>query len=176
MAKCDYCGTSILFGGVRNGNQRFCNNKCARNAAVLAVSQNIPEGDIDRRVEEVWRGNCPKCNGLGPVDVHKFYQVWSILVMTRWSTGTQVSCRSCATKRQLGAMGFSLFCGWWGIPWGLVLTPIQITRNIVGMASGPSSSAPSADLKRLVKVNLGAQVLAANQQRSRAAAPPAVPR
>jgi hypothetical protein len=162
-------------GGVRNANQRFCNNRCAQNAYTLNASQNIPQADIERRVEEVWRGNCPKCGGLGPVDVHKFHQVWSALVLTRSTSNQQVSCRSCGTKRQLGAALMSLVFGWWGFPWGLVLTPVQITRNIVGMASGPGSSQASAELRRLVHVHMGSQILAANQQRS-SAVPPLPPK
>jgi len=172
MPKCDYCGSTIIMGGVRTANQqRFCNNRCAQNAYVLSASQNIPQADIDRQVEEVWRGNCPKCKGLGPVDVHKFHQVWSALVLTRWTSSQQVSCRSCGTKRQAGAALMSLVFGWWGFPWGLILTPVQITRNIVGMTSGPDSSKASPELRRLVQVHMGSQVLAANQQRT-AAAPP----
>jgi len=171
MAKCDYCGSTIVIGGVRNGAHRFCNNKCAGNAYILSVSENVPPDVLDRQVEEVWRGNCPKCRGLGPVDVHKFHQVWSALVLTRWTSNQQVSCRSCATKRQAGALFFSLFFGWWGFPWGLALTPVQITRNIIGMASGPDSSAPSPDLRRLMKVHLGSQILA-QQQQQKAGVPP----
>lgn len=164
MPKCDYCGTGILMGGVRNGNQRFCNNRCAQNAYILSLSQNIPEADIDRKVEEVWRGNCPKCGGHGPVDVHKFHQVYSMLVLTRWTSNQQLSCRSCGIKRQAGATLISLVFGWWGFPWGLGLTPVQITRNIVGMVSGPDSSRPSAELRRVVQIHIGSQILAANQQ------------
>ncbi len=167
MAKCDYCGSTIVIGGVRSGQQRFCNNKCATNAYVLNASQNLSPADIDRKVEEVWRGNCPKCNGTGPVDVHKFHQVWSALVLTRWTSNSQVSCRSCAVKRQAGAVAFSAVFGWWGFPWGLILTPVQVTRNIVGMASGPKSDAPSRELRKLIQVHLGSQVLASQQSQTR---------
>jgi hypothetical protein len=169
MAKCDYCGSTIVIGGVRNGQLRFCNKKCAGNAYVLNAAQHVPPDELERQVEEVWRGNCPKCRGSGPVDVHKFHQVWSALVLTRWTSNQQLSCKSCATKRQLGALFISAFFGWWGIPWGLILTPVQVTRNIAGMASGPDSSKPSEGLRRLMKVHLGSQILA-NQQK--AAAPP----
>jgi hypothetical protein len=160
MAKCDYCGTSIFMGGVRNGQQHFCNNKCAQGAYILSVSQNIPADVMERKIEEVWRGNCPKCNGTGPVDVHKSYQIWSAVVLTRYSTNTQVSCRSCATKRQAGALAMSLVFGWWGFPWGLIITPVQVTRNIVDMINGPQSAEPSPELRKMVKVNIGAQILA----------------
>ena len=149
-------------GGARAGDQRFCNNTCLQNAHILAITKDVPNDVLERKVEEVWRGNCPKCGSLGPVDVHKVHEVWSALILTRWTTKAQISCHSCAVKRQLGGAAFSLAFGWWGFPWGLVLTPVQITRNIVGMSRGPDSSQPSEALKRSVKVNLGLQM--ANQK------------
>jgi hypothetical protein len=77
-----------------------------------------------------------------------------------------------ATKRQLGALAFSLFCGWWGFPWGLILTPVQVTRNIAGMCGGPDSSRPSADLRKIVQINLGQQMLASGQRFGRQNPPP----
>jgi hypothetical protein len=170
MAKCGYCGSTILIGGVRAGDQRFCNNRCRQSAYILSITKNVPNDVLERNVEEIWRGNCPKCRGLGPVDVHKIYEVWSILVLTRWSTLSQISCRSCGVKRQLGGTLFSLFCGWWGFPWGLILTPVQITRNIAGMCSGPDTSRPSEDLRKRVLVNLGTQMVAS--QKGAAQPPP----
>src|SRR5205807_872620 len=119
MAKCGYCGSTIIIGGVSSGTQRFCNNRCANNGQILNLAKNVPENVVDRQVEEVFRGNCPKCRGLGPIDVHKIYRVWSAMVLTRWTTTAQVSCRSCATKSQIGAVLFSAALGWWGFPWGL---------------------------------------------------------
>ena len=34
MAKCNACGQIILFGGVREGDMRFCNAKCAEKVAL----------------------------------------------------------------------------------------------------------------------------------------------
>ena len=170
MAKCGYCGSTI-FGGVRDGNQRFCNNKCLQNGYILKVSQNVPPDVIERQVEEIFRGNCSRCRGVGPIDVHEVYEVWSALVLTRWTTTPKVCCRSCATRSQLGGLFFSLFCGWWGFPWGLILTPVQITRNIAGICRGQSSQ-PSADLRKLVQVNLGLQAI----QQKQAKQPPPIPK
>ena len=169
MAKCGYCGSTIIIGGVGSGTQRFCNNKCLGNARVLQLAQQVPSDLVDRKAEEVFRGNCPKCRGLGPIDVHKVYRVWSALVLTRWTTATQVSCRSCATRTQLGGTLFSLALGWWGFPWGLVLTPVQITRNVVGMCKTPKTSGPSEALRKLVLINLASQGL----QKKHAGPPPA---
>lgn len=85
--------------------------------------------------------------------------------LTRWTTTPQLSCRSCATKSQIGGALFSLACGWWGFPWGLVLTPVQVTRNVIAMCAGPDAARPSADLRRFVMVNIAAQAIQ-NQQSS----------
>lgn len=177
MAKCGYCGSTIFLGGVTAGGQRFCNRTCYQNAFVLSVTKNIPADQIDRRVEEVWRGNCPVCNQLGPVDVHRFHQVWSVLILTRWTSASRVSCKACGVKRQLGAVAFSFSLGWWGIPWGLILTPVQISRNLAGIAGKAGRDQPSDNLRKLVIINIGTQLLAkqklANQQA--ASTPPPLP-
>jgi len=166
MTKCGYCGTSILFGGVRDGEQRYCNNKCHQSAYILRAAQAVPADVLDRQVEEIFRGNCPKCRGLGPIDVHKTHRVWSALVLTSWRSSQKVCCRSCATKSQLGNLFFSLAFGWWGFPWGLVMTPVQVGRNIAGMCGGPDTSRPSEALRKIVQVNLGARLLGASKQKA----------
>src|SRR5947199_7473086 len=121
MAQCGYCGTTIIFGGVRDGAQRFCNNKCHQSAYVLRVSEHVPPDVLEQQVRAIHEGDCPCCGKRrGPVDVHKTYRVWSALVLTHWSTNLRLSCRSCATKGQIGGVFFCLFLGWWGFPWGLV--------------------------------------------------------
>jgi hypothetical protein len=92
-------------GGLSSGTQRFCNKKCLTNAYVLSAAQKVPPDVVDRQVEEIFRGNCPKCRGLGPIDVHKVHQVWSALVLTRWTTKSQVSCRSRLHGSRLDAAG-----------------------------------------------------------------------
>jgi len=53
--------------------------------------------------------------------------------------------------------------GWWGIPWGLVLTPIQIGRNLFGVARPPDPSKPSAQFENIVRMNLAAEALRPQQ-------------
>jgi len=171
MAQCGYCGTTILFGGVREGGAQYCNRKCHQNAYVLRVAQQVPADVLERQTEEVFRGNCPKCRGLGPIDVHKVHRVWSALLLTSWSSSQQVSCRSCGTKSQMGGILYSGLLGWWGFPWGLVMTPVQIARNIAGMCNR-NSSAPSPELRKLVQVTLGLKMLQAQSQQTASGSPP----
>lgn len=93
-------------------------------------------------------------------DVHKSYRVWSALLLTSWKTSPRVSCRSCGVKAQLGDTVFSLVLGWWGFPWGFVMTPVQIARNIAALiGGGKDAAAPSAELERIVGLNLAARAL-----------------
>jgi len=159
MAKCDYCGSTIIFGGKRDANGRFCNQKCQGRGGLLALSRQIPEAAVQERVWKFHQGPCPKCSRSGPVDVHVTHKVWSALYLTSWSSTPQASCRSCGMKSQLGGAFFSLVLGWWGFPWGLLVTPIQIGRNLLAIARPPEPSRPSAQLEKIVRMTMASQTL-----------------
>jgi hypothetical protein len=161
MATCAYCGATIVFGGSRAGNLRYCNATCAQRGSLLALSRQIPDAEIRQQVWAVHQGQCPQCSGSGPVDVHTSYKVYSFLVMTRWVNTPRVSCRSCGVKKQMGGLAVSLFLGWWGIPWGLIMTPVQIVRNLTGAMSGPDPGRPSPALEKLVRVNAASRLVRA---------------
>jgi hypothetical protein len=93
------------------------------------------------------------------VDVHTSHRVYSVFILTSWKSIQNVSCRACGKKSQLKDALFSLFLGWWGFPWGLVVTPVQIIRNFVGMSQGPDDLKPSQKLLNLIRINLAAQVI-----------------
>jgi hypothetical protein len=172
MAKCAYCGTGIFFGGVRAGDKRYCNRKCYEDGTVIAAANQVSPDIIREQTELLHSGNCPRCHGRGPVDVHTSYLVYSFIVMTRWSNVRQISCRGCAAGEQLKKLGICLVAGWWGIPSGLILTPIQITRNIIGLLSPPDPARPSPALERVVRVHIGTQLLAQSRAQQAAAVPP----
>jgi len=54
MTKCDYCGSTILFGGKRDSNGRFCNQKYQARGALLAISRQLPEAVVQ---EHVWKAH-----------------------------------------------------------------------------------------------------------------------
>jgi hypothetical protein len=171
MAKCDYCGSTIIFGGKRQGELRFCNDRCRGNGGLLLISRQLPENVVHESVWKVHQGICPKCQGAGPIDVHISHRVWSALFLTSWKSIPQVSCRSCGVKGQLGSTAFSLALGWWGFPWGFIVTPVQIVRNVAGMLGGPDPTKPSPHLERLIRLNIAAQAVAAQSTRKAGAAP-----
>jgi hypothetical protein len=159
MARCDYCGSTILFGGKRQGEFRFRNAKCSARRSLLALSSQVPESMISENLMRVHQGSCPECGGSGPVDVHVSHKVWSAVLLTRWYNTPQISCRDCRVKNQLKGVAFSLVLGWWGIPWGFVLTPIQVGRNVIAMLRSPDSAKPSAQLEKAVRMDIAAQIL-----------------
>jgi|SRR5271165_141668 len=158
MPKCSYCNSTIVIGGVREGDRRFCNQKCRQRGALLAVSQLIPEGEVKKRVAAIHQGPCPKCKRVGSIDVHTSHSIWSALVVTSWKSTPQVSCVACGRKAKVVATLGSVVLGWWGFPWGLVLTPIQITKNIWGFATARESFTPSAQLEKVVRLSLAAEM------------------
>jgi hypothetical protein len=95
---------------------------------------------------------CPTCGNAGPVDVRPSFRVYSLLFYTSWKTVNKIECRSCARKRQWGDLSYSLVAGWWGVPWGIFVTPVQVIRNIVALLDTRSS--PSRRFQQVVKIDL----------------------
>ncbi|MFO0908592.1 MAG: hypothetical protein U0794_09550 [Isosphaeraceae bacterium] len=165
MAACDTCGTTILFGGIENDGFRYCGEKCAEQGKTLHSNCGMTDEEIEQSAREIHQGNCPKCGGPGPVDVHTSHKVHSFLVFTSWSSKPEICCRGCGTKSKLLMTLYSGAAGWWGFPWGLIMTPIQVAKNLggaVGMGL-PDPSTPSPELKRAVKLIANARRTAAIQ-------------
>jgi hypothetical protein len=53
----------------------------------------------------------------------------------------------------------SFALGWWGLPWGIVMTAIQCGRNIAALFSQPDALRPSQRLQRIVRLGLAEEVL-----------------
>ncbi len=154
MFRCVICDALVLFGGEQEGELRFCSAKCREAANYLSLADQVPAEVMEKYLREVHEGLCPVCGGEGPVDVHTSYYVWSILVLTTWGKSPRVSCRRCGFKAKLGALIGSGLVGWWGIPFGLFITPVQLTRNLVGLVKNPDPDIPSEALRFVVKASI----------------------
>ena len=66
MASCDYCGSRILFGGVKAGPSASANGRCTPAAALLEVSQSISDASVQQAVWEVRPGRLPGVQRRGP--------------------------------------------------------------------------------------------------------------
>jgi hypothetical protein len=157
VAKCAACGETILFGGVKQGDLRFCNAACQLKGQSLVAAARVPEHAAQARARDIHNSPCPRCKGPGPVDVHSSYWVWSALALTRWGTSQQLKCRRCAIKSQVGNMLFSGALGWWGFPWGFVFTPVQVGRNLVALFTPPDPSQPSPRLLQVARIDVASR-------------------
>jgi hypothetical protein len=159
MAKCCHCNRTITFGGKTDGKLRFCNDECHSNAMLVLIARQLPEEQLAEAVRATHAGNCPKCRGRGPVDVHTSYRVWSFVVLTGAYSRPQVSCLSCRRKAKLGDSVFCLLFGWWGIPFGLVFAPYGAIRNLIAWAASHDATRSSDQLHNLVSTHVAASVL-----------------
>lgn len=170
LASCAACGATILFGGVRDGRSRFCSAKCKAKGSLQIAVASVPDALVSSRVWMIREGRCPECRGPGPVELRCSHRVWSGLIVVMHSTRPHVCCGRCATRARWRDAGFSFVLGWWSL-WGLILTPLQIYRNIrdIVRSNDPSRTTPQLDL--LVRAQL-----ANDLQAGRLVWPPMPPR
>lgn len=157
MARCEYCGETILFGGVKDAGKRFCNKRCYttwRQEVKIVV---VHEDEVAHHLLNVFDGDCPVCGGRGPVDIRKAYWIWSFAVLTSWQQTAQLSCKGCGMTSNMKALAFSGLLGWWGIPFGMIVTPIMVVRNVLSILA-IDKDAPSEDLESVVRLALAQNV------------------
>lgn len=166
MATCDHCGTMILFGGIREGDRRYCGQPCHEQGLLVDLTaRQVSLDELDETLREIHEGECPKCGGPGPVDVHVSHTVWSLVIITSWRSRNLICCQSCGTKSKISAAFSSALLGWWGFPWGFVMTPIQIIRNIASLSSNPDPNEPSSKLEKIVRLSLANSLLEEREDR-----------
>lgn len=156
MASCTNCDKTILFGGFRESHGRYCSKRC-RHQGILLNGIKLPPELVEQQLGALRQSNCPSCKGPGPVDMHHTHTIWSAIYLTSWRSVGHVCCQRCGRKKQLGAALQSMLLGWWGIPWGLIITPVQIAKNISGMRQ-PAADQPSPALRKHVYMHLANQV------------------
>jgi hypothetical protein len=159
MARCAGCGSTIVFGGVTQGEYRYCKPQCVQMHYLATVAEGLPVEDVMAAVQSVHQGSCPSCQGPGPVDFRSSHFVWSIVLLTRRSSKKVLCCKRCGNRDALTASLGSFFLGWWGFPWGVIYTPMQIIRNISEMSGGPDPTRPSNDLITAVRIDMARHVL-----------------
>jgi len=133
MAICDVCLKRYVGGALPVGSCRVCSGICQQHGAALALLDHYPPADVGAYVEQMRSQNCPLCGGIGPLGHHEYHEVRSYLILTKWSSQDIICCRSCGAKQNASAAVRNLLLGWWGIPWGLFVTPGQIVRNVAAI-------------------------------------------
>lgn len=165
MARCGYCDSFIIFGGVKEEGVRFCSKNCLENGQAVLLSQKIPEDFVIEQMLALHSGPCLRCGmDNGPVDVHVAYKIWSLLYVSSWKSVPKISCRKCGVKSQVFGLVSSLILGWWNFPYGIFMTPVQIVRNIAGIARKHPSDMPSEQMEHAVRRHLAQDILAEQGQ------------
>jgi hypothetical protein len=158
-SECDFCSSSARFSAVLDEGQRFCSKACLRNARLLEVSEDIPQEEISRHAFRIKNGKCPACQKAGSkTEVRRYYRVWSVGIFTQWTNRTHICCHSCGRKTNFGSLIFCTLFGWWGIPWGIIMTPAQMLANITEMFKPLADPAPSDALLQAARLDLAAQL------------------
>ena len=161
--KCSTCSTTILFGGIKSGARRYCNYKCYDEDELGRLTDTIPEREVMLRAQALRSSPCPVCGvkPIFPVEIFKSYFVYSIILYTSWATKSRLSCKSCASKLQTKSLFGSFVCGWWGFPFGLLVTPIIIFSNLIAIIfSNPQNGSISKDLLEYAKFEVAKEKLA----------------
>lgn len=161
MATCDCCGKYYTFGGLKAGRYAFCNGTCHSRGSVLVALDEAPPGSLTDFIVAAHRSDCPSCGRPGPIDVRPSHWVWSLMVLTRWGTDHNIECAPCGRVRQAKAIGLSLLVGWWGVPFGLVFTPVQLIRNVIALMQ--SNRGPSADFQRLMRLEFARRLVGSSE-------------
>ena len=76
MAKCNYCGASILIGSCKHDGFEYCNKDHLEKGIYIELSKKIEKNDVEKLVNEIHNGLCPKCKGPGPIDVYTCYDIY----------------------------------------------------------------------------------------------------
>ena len=159
MQVCARCGRAVTEGGKWDGPLRFCGDECLR--AGPAGVFGITRVELEEAVWKVHQGACPRCHGHGPVDVHSSHHVRSIVLVTWWRNDSFLACEPCARAARWKAARRSMLLGWWGFPIGLVMTPVQVWRNVAPNLRLTDSGKPSEALVEFVHARLTSERIAA---------------
>lgn len=147
--KCYYCGKLIFFGATHKNGYTFCDPEC-QYAAYRQIAYHISEADVRRQVGAIHASACPYCGGPGPTDVYISHRILSAIIFSFIQSTPHICCRRCGRVEQLKDLLASLFLGWWGFPWGILVTPIHIVRNIIELLKRGDPSKPSNTLYALI--------------------------
>ena len=161
MATCEYCGTTYRGGAAVHGTLRFCTHSCRERGKKLELLDDFPPKVIDAEISALRSGPCAECGSLSAIDAHKSHFVHSIVLWTTWRSTTDICCKPCGRKHQFKAIGYCGLLGWWGIPFGIIITPVQIFRNALAIMRRDDQ--PSNAFVRISRLHLADRIIAASR-------------
>jgi hypothetical protein len=85
------------------------------------------------RMSDPFPGQAPTVQSAGTAYRVRLTKVSSFLVVTQRRTATYSGTLDQLEAAARGARAHTLLLGWWGIPFGLIWTPIALARNAKAM-------------------------------------------
>ena len=158
MGPCLTCGTTVAFGGVKDQGFRFCNKQCHQvKARFIGELAAVSDASAKAEAERIRAGCCPGCGKYGGIELHESIFIWSAILITRTRERRFVGCATCARHEQIKDSLGTLFLGWWGIPVGIVMTPVGIIVNVARMITAGRDRPVSKALTRYAREGLARQ-------------------
>ena len=119
-----------VFGIIENEIKKRNLNPDLLNA-VIAQNKEYSFEEISEHSELLRDLPCPICGSTNDkLNGTVSHTVKSFLVFTTYEAEPHVACPNCLTKKNNSAILSTALLGWWGIPWGLLKTPVYIYRNL----------------------------------------------
>lgn len=99
--------------------------------AIIAQNEHHSLEDIYRHSELLRDLPCPICdNSRDKLNGTVCYTIKSIIITTFTATKIVIACPDCLDKQNRKAITSCSLLGWWGIPFGILKTPVYIYRNL----------------------------------------------
>lgn len=153
MGRCATCRKFII-GGPKQGDLQFCSEQCLEDGFLAPLAQRAAPELVAARAYDAHQQNCPVCGGAGPVDIYTSHTAFSLFWITSWKSQPRLCCARCGTAAiRRGLITTALF-GWWGIPFGIVMTPWQLYNGVKSLANRPNPSEPSMELTRRIRIEI----------------------
>jgi hypothetical protein len=157
---CDLCGKSLRRKGYvsSESGKRFCSDECRESDYFLEAAGDIPHNEILKATHEIWNGPCPRCKrNRSKVDFRTHYWVYSVVILTSWGRNAEMCCRHCGIQANLQWMAYCLLLDWWGIPFGVLITPVKVLQNVGQMLK--TDHQPSPRLRGVARLQLAREIV-----------------
>lgn len=157
---CDACGKSLLFDRFEREGQKFCDVACFHASRCRRAAVDLSQDEIVARARDMKAGPCPVC-GVRDArpDMRVAHYIASAVFFATTERRLRFSCRPCAKRENLFAIGYCLLLGWWSAK-GVFLTPVWVFRNLRAMRSPMDGAEPSDALVETARLRLADERLA----------------
>jgi hypothetical protein len=122
---------------------------------VITQAKKYPNAQLEIYAEELRKIPCPICSlTCKKLNGTIAYTVKSFLLFTSFGKRTVIACPECLDNENNNSITSTMLLGWWGLPWGLLKTPIYIYRNIK-IKSQNHLERPNETLLSFTLMNIG---------------------